>query len=148
MGDTEHAEMENAGFDIEAEVDRLERRRDLREAQNHIYFIQGAGGGPIKIGKASNVAQRLAALQACSPVQLLVLATMKAPPSMETKLHQEFAAHRLHGEWFQPVGAVLERIEEVLAQPGDTATGADLRAMAARLRALADHFESQSRRLA
>lgn len=63
------------------------------------YFI-GGDVGAIKIGRSVNVAVRLKDIQACSPIPVRVLAT-RAGNSREKMYHRLFAAHRLHGEWFE-----------------------------------------------
>lgn len=65
-----------------------------------VYFIQGEGGGPIKIGWAVYPRGRLSSLQASSPVRLRLLAYVPGGVAKERRLHQQFAADRLHGEWF------------------------------------------------
>lgn len=78
-------------------------------ALTNIYFI-GSECGPIKIGMAQNVNMRLRALQLAGPSKLTVLATVLAPPSEERDYHKQFAAHRLHGEWFSPHPDILAEI--------------------------------------
>lgn len=69
----------------------------------HVYFVQAAGGGPIKIGHAANVAARVDRLQTGSPAPLRILAIIfGAGAATETALHQRFAHLRSHGEWFHP----------------------------------------------
>ena len=73
------------------------------EAQdNFIYFVQPEGGGLIKIGRAADPAHRLRDMQVGCPLLLRLCRTEKAPRSWETRLHQAFAAFRVHGEWFKP----------------------------------------------
>lgn len=80
-----------------------------------LYFIQGRDGGPIKIGMTSALGARLASLQAASPLTLVVLAIIPSAPSGQTgyreiDLHELFAGHRLHGEWFVPAPELLDFI--------------------------------------
>lgn len=66
-----------------------------------VYFIQAKCGGAVKIGLTSNLDERLKALQASSPVLLRVVRVIKnASLETERNLHNQFNAHRLHGEWF------------------------------------------------
>lgn len=68
-----------------------------------VYFIQGIGGGPIKIGYSNNKNDRLSALQSCSPVELRIIAVIhSAGMKKEKELHARFSRHRMHGEWFRP----------------------------------------------
>lgn len=73
-----------------------------------IYFIRSVGGhGPIKIGETGDIGRRLAALSACSPYPLEVVAMLPGHPATEAALHRLFAAAHSHGEWFNPEPAVL-----------------------------------------
>lgn len=74
----------------------------MGRSTNVVYFIQGVDGGPIKIGRTRNLKERLRSIQMSSPVRLRVLAAYRNPDEdAETKLHQRFRVHRLHGEWFE-----------------------------------------------
>lgn len=90
-----------------------------------IYFIQ-AENGHIKIGftdgEDANV--RLATLQTGSPVLLKLLGTIEGTVEHEKDLHRRFAAHRVHGEWFQAIPELLELIPPgiALACDGKTVT--------------------------
>lgn len=75
-----------------------------------IYFIQADIGGLIKIGYAADIPKRLNAMQMGCPVQLVVLAQCRGTGTYERELHQRFAGHRRHGEWFEPVPELLELI--------------------------------------
>lgn len=77
----------------------------------HLYFIQGAEGGLIKIGWATVPETRMAHLQAHSPVRLALLHTEPGNGKEEAALHKQFAAARSHGEWFRPVPALMTEIE-------------------------------------
>jgi hypothetical protein len=68
-----------------------------------VYFIRGAG--LTKIGTSATVAQRLANIQACSPVDLELVRFEPLPAGVrrwvETELHEAFHEHRRRGEWFE-----------------------------------------------
>ena len=73
-----------------------------KAGNTNLYFVQGANGGPIKIGLARNVERRIKALQASLPVILRLLYVIpNASQETELYLHTMFAEHRLHGEWFK-----------------------------------------------
>jgi hypothetical protein len=76
------------------------------------YFVGGAEG-PVKIGHAKNMRNRLVALQNGSPVRLSVLATASGGLTRETAYHFQFAEYRLHGEWFERVPAIQAEIERL-----------------------------------
>lgn len=90
------------------------RRRALRRAGTRprlVYFIQGIGGGPIKIGVAESPALRLRAMQPHSPVHLQILLEFPGGFTLERELHKTFASSRLHGEWFDPTPQLLSYID-------------------------------------
>lgn len=64
-----------------------------------VYFIAGDIGA-IKIGYSEYPLSRLGVLQTGSPIRLRIMALRRAPISVERQYHEQFAAHRLHGEWF------------------------------------------------
>ncbi|MER6736544.1 GIY-YIG nuclease family protein [Streptomyces puniciscabiei] len=57
---------------------------------------------PVKIGKTSNIGNRLRQLQTASPFPLQVWWSRETTdPELEAKLHRHFADKRMSGEWFQ-----------------------------------------------
>jgi hypothetical protein len=75
-------------------------RTDGRDGR-FVYFLQSADRhGPIKIGVANSPSRRVAVLG--------VIPAVGQPG--EARLHQQFAAHRLHGEWFEPTAELLAYI--------------------------------------
>lgn len=87
-----------------------------------VYFIEGVGTGRVKIGFAKDPEQRRKAFQPCSPVELKLLATgtCRSDRYVERVLHERFAAHRLHGEWFTltpQLARLIARIAETGAVP-------------------------------
>jgi len=80
--------------------------------KTNIYFIQAVHGGPVKIGRAANVVERLRQHQTASPVELRIVRLMHdVPKARESELHQLFKPYRISGEWFSP--AVLEIAKSV-----------------------------------
>jgi len=77
---------------------------------SQLYFIQ-CNGGPIKIGMARNVKKRMADFRISNPFPLVCLLSIRAPYDAERILHERFAEHRIHGEWFSPARALLEFID-------------------------------------
>lgn len=85
----------------------IEHKLD-RSTTRYVYF---ARRGPIvKIGIATNPHERMRALEtgAGAPVQLL--GAIVGTAELEKSVHQQFRAHRVHGEWFNAVPAILEYI--------------------------------------
>lgn len=86
-------------------------------ARMSVYFIRQGTDGPIKIGLATSVRQRLKDLQCANPYRLNVLARLRGNRAVEHRLHQVFAPARLHGEWFQADPLLLSLIETIRAKP-------------------------------
>jgi hypothetical protein len=96
----------------EVGVDRMVaawRERPL----GYVYFVQSVSGGPIKIGTSRDVAARMRALEAAAGSLLTVLTVIPGGRSAEACLHRQFAADRVHGEWFHPSVPLLALIEEL-----------------------------------
>lgn len=111
----------------EAEQEELERRTEATRARldatearsigSVVYFIR-SGDGPIKIGLALDVEKRLRGLQTAHHEPLSVLAVTGGGQPQEIAYHRRFAAHRLHGEWFEPHEDILAEIERLKADGG------------------------------
>ena len=86
-----------------------ERRWEARRASERVYIIRCDLSGMSKIGVTTNVARRFATIQAHSPTQLRIIATLRGGLSLEQELHSKFRAYRRHGEWFAlPAEALTE----------------------------------------
>jgi hypothetical protein len=83
-----------------------------------IYAIR-APNNLIKLGRAKNPTERLAALQIGSPVKLTLIAWARARWSLEGKVHKLLAESREHGEWFRPDDPVLQIVELIADQDTD-----------------------------
>jgi len=74
-----------------------------------IYFMQAVGGGPIKIGKANDVARRRDQLQRFYACDLRVLGTVEGDSDRERELHAQFGHLRIaRTEQFQPGPEIYE----------------------------------------
>ncbi len=72
-----------------------------------IYFIQAGEGGPIKIGFAESVTKRFRTLQTGHHEKLVLLTYLDGNVRQERRLHREFRAARIRGEWFRPTPELL-----------------------------------------
>lgn len=84
-------------------------------AQGRVYFVQAEAGGPIKIGFATDVWSRVKTLQTSHHEKLICLVHIAGTMDDEQLLHQEYAAHRLNGEWFsdcEEIRSLVERASE------------------------------------
>lgn len=77
-----------------------------------VYFIQCGDGGPIKIGIAKAVNERLADLQVANPYELRLLGYVPTDDAeaLEGRLHGQFYQLRIRGEWFRPEAVLLDFI--------------------------------------
>jgi len=71
-------------------------------AQDRFVYVIGAEMGPVKIGIAADVSQRLASLQTGHPQKLKVYFHASAPDAVavERACHRDLGQHRMSGEWF------------------------------------------------
>lgn len=98
-----------------------------------VYFVQAdylrhGRPGPVKIGRAKNVAARIYELQISCPEQLTLLFSVdcgdqhRGASRLEAKLHRELADLHIRGEWFawhEDIAAAIE----VLGDPPRMALG-------------------------
>ncbi len=69
-----------------------------------VYFVQGETTRHIKIGSSSDIVRRLGQLRTGSGERHNFLGCLElADGWTESELHEDFAAHRVRGEWFEPV---------------------------------------------
>lgn len=87
------------------------------------YFAQGTITKRIKIGfTAGSSLNRISQLQIGSPEQLVLLREIWASQLFEKHAHEVFAAHRVHGEWFEPHEDILNFIAYYSPPDGLTLT--------------------------
>lgn len=84
---------------------------------SYVYLIRAATLGHLKIGKADDVARRLATLQTGCPDLLEVISTVRfvrpslaesrrAAQVVERDLHSRFEPFHLRGEWFRHANVI------------------------------------------
>lgn len=79
-----------------------------------IYFLRC--GRHVKIGyTAGDLATRITAIQTGAPEKLEVLASIDGMFRTERKLHQRFARHHSHGEWFHLAPEIQAYVEGLKA---------------------------------
>jgi hypothetical protein len=78
-----------------------------------VYFAQAESGGPIKIGSSHRLRERNQHLKSHSPIPIKIIAAVRGSRRHERGLHEYFADHRSHGEWFNPCPELVEFIESL-----------------------------------
>jgi hypothetical protein len=74
----------------------------MRKAGQHLYIIQSAVTGAVKIGRSNDVEKRLKQLQTGSSYRLVLLAKLENYGHIEIILHKRLQKHKtcMQGEWF------------------------------------------------
>ena len=84
-----------------------------------VYFVQAGEGGRIKVGYSPYPDQRIDFLRRFNGADIKVLATIEGTRRLEHYIHVHLAAHRAHGEWFNPTPEVLELCRMAALLPQD-----------------------------
>jgi hypothetical protein len=89
--------------------------RESRTA--YVYLIGAADSRLVKIGRTTDIASRLVALQRMGPARLTILWQTKGGSQLEAALHRKLKDRRSHGEWFEfPDGDAPERVRDAIAE--------------------------------
>lgn len=76
-------------------------------AGTHLYVIQSAVTGAIKVGRSDNPERRILDLQVGSPYRLALILVAPNMGDQEKRVHAEMQHTRtrfLNGEWFHEIG--------------------------------------------
>ena len=84
-----------------------------------LYFIQMGDRGPVKIGRSTNPASRVATLQSAHFEQLHLIGLTPGGYLEEERLHEKLQAFALGREWFEPTPEVFAEIIEPVARVSD-----------------------------
>jgi hypothetical protein len=80
---------------------------DMRTSE-YVYFVESDTEFKlIKIGRTESLKRRLMVLQSACPVQLRLIAAIRAPSGTEQLFHKILQESRTHGEWFLPSASVI-----------------------------------------
>jgi len=82
------------------------------------YIIRAGENGPVKIGKAGSVQDRLAELQSGNHERLSVLRVVDARFDTERAFHVRFKDYHIHGEWFRFCDEMLTFVPLGYVVPG------------------------------
>lgn len=75
--------------------------RPDRATNEYVYAIRGESTEMVKLGRTTDVLERLRALRLGSPSSLILLGHWRGGADAEQLLHDRFAEQRSHGEWFR-----------------------------------------------
>lgn len=96
------------GVFIRPAVEAMERALAERDG-SCVYFAEA--DGRVKIGWSRKVATRIAQLQTGSAAPITLLGTTPGGVALERRLHQQFAAARVAGEWFEATPELRAYVE-------------------------------------
>lgn len=85
----------------------------IQSGEVWIYFIQ-ADKYAVRIGKSNDPAKRLKNLQSANSLELELLTTVEARPSLLIDIQEMLKADRLRGEWYKPSSRVMAVIETAI----------------------------------
>jgi hypothetical protein len=80
-------------------VDEFNRRYQTTIGIPEVYFVINKQMTRLKIGTSINPAKRLRSIQTGNADSLVIYGTILGDRHFEKQLHDEFAQHRLNGEW-------------------------------------------------
>lgn len=88
----------------------------MNRKPTYVYFIKPVGmPGPIKIGCSFMPEKRLADIAAWSPWPLEIVVTIPGDADLEKNIHECFALHHSHKEWFHAHPDILLLTERLKA---------------------------------
>lgn len=88
----------------------------VRDRVGYVYFIRCTASGRIKIGFSEDVAARFAGIRRQSSVDVELLFFSRGSVRDEADLHDRFAAHCHHSEWYEPASPLLAEIDRRKAE--------------------------------
>lgn len=82
----------------------------------YVYLIRAEGSDSIKIGRTTNIDDRLASLETSSPFSLTLVHHKWVENSyqLEAMLHSEFSERRIKREWFSLSDEEVKRAYEII----------------------------------
>lgn len=95
--------------DILGQYPTLHSTRPMR----WVYFVQVGEEGPIKIGVAGKVDNRVNAIQTSNYQDIRLIGMTPGDEEDERRWHDRFAKHSISGEWFSPHPDLLDAIDEI-----------------------------------
>lgn len=84
----------------------------LRQTRGGVYFVASENRRSVKIGYASDFAERFTAAQTWFTSELCVLGVIRSnDPKLERRIHRQFKQFRIRGEWFVMSDALREYVQ-------------------------------------
>jgi hypothetical protein len=77
-----------------------------------IYFVGNKDIGRVKIGFTGDIRRRFSTIKMHSPVELEIFLFINGTQKYEKSLHEKFAKHKKHGEWFDLCPEIIAFIEQ------------------------------------
>ena len=112
-----------------------------------VYFIRAGKDGPVKIGVAADIPERIKALQTAHFEELALIREIPGDFEDEVWLHARFADQAIRGEWFQ-FSAEMLTVEPPAEEPINTedfSRERTIREMAEMVRLAAAPFDANER---
>jgi len=104
---------EARSYRVTATIAEPEAPEPAEQKMGVVYYLRS--GGYIKIGWASNLANRMKAY----PPDSMLLAHHPGTRADEATMHRKFAVHRTHGrEWYAMVPALTDHIRRIASSHG------------------------------
>ena len=86
--------------DLFGPIHIVARRQKKAAGESLIYVIQASAGGPVKIGRTTDLKRRLQSIRTTSAHEPRVLRTFAGGKTTEQWVHNRFAAQHIAREWF------------------------------------------------
>lgn len=89
------------------------RKENKNKGESVVYFIYANFVELVKIGFTSHIKRRIKTLNRMSPIDLVILKTIKGSLELERKIHDKFKMFRVKGEWFEYNNIIKKFIERL-----------------------------------
>lgn len=93
----------------DGELSKPPEKEKIKYGSAHVYFF--LQGEFVKIGWSNKWRKRLMTLQSATPFPITPIAVFRGTPTMERRLHEQFAEHRARLEWFHYCSEIKDYIE-------------------------------------
>lgn len=108
---------------------KIQNWSTVRDVESLVYFIHNKRTGLTKIGRTSNILQRMSVLfggEKSKNVTVLLLIKTPSPVSAERYFHFIFRTRRVFGEWFDLLSGDVDYVSAFVGGGGKIPDGFDL----------------------